>query len=427
MIPVVRHGGEEARAFIEKFRARSEEKNQSVDEAVREILENVRTRGDEAVSAYTQKFDGVCPEKTEISRAEMETLSKTCDPAFLAALKEAAGNIRDFHARQKQQSWCEMRPDGVCMGQRVRGLKRVGIYVPGGTAAYPSSVLMNAIPAKIAGVEEIIMVTPPGKAGRPNPDILAAALEAGVDRVFLIGGAQGVAALAYGTETVPRVDKIVGPGNLYVATAKRLLYGTVDIDMVAGPSEILIVADDSANPRFLAADLMSQAEHDRMASAVLLTTSEQIADETVRELYEQIKTLSRKEIIESSLDHFGAVILCDSEAEAVEFANALAPEHLELCVKAPFDYLGRIDNAGSVFLGHYSPEPLGDYYAGPNHVLPTGGTARFFSPLSVDSFLKKSSFLYYTKEALSPAAQKIVTLAEAEGLTAHANSIKVRQ
>ena len=357
----------------------------------------------------------------------METLSKTCDPAFLAALKEAAGNIRDFHARQKQQSWCEMRPDGVCMGQRVRGLKRVGIYVPGGTAAYPSSVLMNAIPAKIAGVEEIIMVTPPGKAGRPNPDILAAALEAGVDRVFLIGGAQGVAALAYGTETVPRVDKIVGPGNLYVATAKRLLYGTVDIDMVAGPSEILIVADDSANPRFLAADLMSQAEHDRMASAVLLTTSAQIADETVRELYEQIKTLSRKEIIESSLDHFGAVILCDSEAEAVEFANALAPEHLELCVKAPFDYLGRIDNAGSVFLGHYSPEPLGDYYAGPNHVLPTGGTARFFSPLSVDSFLKKSSFLYYTKEALSPAAQKIVTLAEAEGLTAHANSIKVRQ
>ena len=252
-------------------------------------------------------------------------------------------------------------------------------------------------------------------------------MEAGVDRVFLIGGAQGVAALAYGTETVPRVDKIVGPGNLYVATAKRLLYGTVDIDMVAGPSEILIVADDSANPRFLAADLMSQAEHDRMASAVLLTTSAQIADETVRELYEQIKTLSRKEIIESSLDHFGAVILCDSEAEAVEFANALAPEHLELCVKAPFDYLGRIDNAGSVFLGHYSPEPLGDYYAGPNHVLPTGGTARFFSPLSVDSFLKKSSFLYYTKEALSPAAQKIVTLAEAEGLTAHANSIKVRQ
>jgi histidinol dehydrogenase len=286
---------------------------------------------------------------------------------------------------------------------------------------------MNAIPAHIAGVEEIIMMTPPGKGGKPNPAIMAAALEAGVSRVFLVGGAQAIAALAYGTETIPKVDKIVGPGNIYVATAKRQLYGIVDIDMIAGPSEILIVADESANPRFLAADLMSQAEHDPMASAILLTTSEKIADETVKELYEQIKTLSRKEIIEQSLDHFGAVIICKDLGEAVDFANELAPEHLELCAKNPMEYLGSLDNVGSVFLGNYSPEPLGDYFAGPNHVLPTSGTARFFSPLSVDSFIKKSSFIYYTKDALEPVCDEIITLAKTEGLTAHANSIEVRK
>lgn len=427
MIQIVRHGGDSAREFIRKFRARSDDKGKKVDGAVAEILQNVKENGDAAVREYTLRFDGAIPASIEVSRAEMETLARACDPAFLSALKKAAANISDFHARQKQQSWCEPRADGVLMGQRIRGLHRVGIYVPGGTAAYPSSVLMNAIPAKIAGVEEIIMATPPAKGGKPNPDIMAAALAAGVDRVFLVGGAQGVAALAYGTETIPKVDKIVGPGNIYVATAKRQLYGTVDIDMVAGPSEILIVADETANPRFLAADLMSQAEHDRMASAILLTTSEAVADAAVKELYTQMETLARKDIIQESLDHYGAVILCSSMEEAVEFANELAPEHLELCVANPMEYLGRIDNAGSVFLGNYSPEPLGDYFAGPNHVLPTSGTARFFSPLSVDSFLKKSSFIYYTKDALAPVAQDIIQLADTEGLTAHANSIQVRR
>ena len=312
------------------------------------------------------------------------------------------------------------------MGQRVRGLHRVGIYVPGGTAAYPSSVLMNAIPAKIAEVGEIIMVTPPAKGGKPNPDIMAAALAAGVDRVFLMGGAQAVAALAYGTETVPKVDKIVGPGNIFVATAKKHLYGTVDIDMIAGPSEILIVADETAKPAYLAADLMSQAEHDRMASAILITTSEKLAQETVAQLQEQMQRLSRREIIEESLTNFGAVIVCETMEEAVEFANDLAPEHLEVCCANPMEYVGRLDNAGSVFLGNYSPEPLGDYFAGPNHVLPTSGTARFFSPLSVDSFVKKSSFIYYTQPALQAASEDIIRLAETEGLTAHANSIRVR-
>ena len=312
------------------------------------------------------------------------------------------------------------------MGQRIRGLKRVGIYVPGGTAAYPSSVLMNAVPAKIAGVEEIIMCTPPQKDGTPNPNIIAAAKVAGVDRIFLMGGAQAVAALAYGTESVPKVDKIVGPGNIFVATAKKLLYGTVDIDMIAGPSEILIIADKSANPKFLAADLMSQAEHDRLASAILLTDCEELAKETETELEKQMTALSRKDIILSSVDNFGAVIVCSDMSQAIEFANELAPEHLEVCCENPMEYVGKLDNAGSVFLGNYSPEPLGDYFAGPNHVLPTSGTARFFSPLSVDSFVKKSSFIYYTEDALRKDAEDVVRFAETEGLTAHANSIKVR-
>ncbi|MCH3971990.1 MAG: histidinol dehydrogenase [Oscillospiraceae bacterium] len=427
MIQVVRQGGNFARDFVKKFRERSDAAGKKVDSAVAEILANVKKDRDAAVKAYTLKFDGAVPENIEVTHEQMEQLTAQCDPKFLSALRHAAENIRDFHARQKQQSWVEPRADGVMMGQRIRGLTRVGLYVPGGTAAYPSSVLMNAIPAKIAGVKDLIMTTPPGKDGKPNPNIMAAALIAGVDRVFLVGGAQAIAALAYGTESIPRVDKIVGPGNIYVATAKRQLYGTVGIDMVAGPSEILIVADETAKPKYLAADLMSQAEHDRMASAVLLTTSETVADETVKEIYKQIKTLSRKEIIEDSLDNFGAVILCESMDEAIEFANDLAPEHLEVCAKAPMEYIGKIDNAGSVFLGNYSPEPLGDYFAGPNHVLPTSGTARFFSPLSVDSFIKKSSFIYYTKDALSPVSDEIIKLAETEGLTAHANSIQVRK
>ena len=426
MIQVVKEGGAFGRKFIEQLKLRSEASNQKVEAAVAEILANVRENGDSAVKKYTQKFDGSVPEKSEITKEEMQELAKSCDPAFLSALEKAADNIREFHQRQKQQSWLTTQENGVMMGQRIRGLSKVGIYVPGGTAAYPSSVLMNAIPAKIAEVGEIVMVTPPAKNGMPNPDIMAAALVAGVDRVFLVGGAQAVAALAYGTESIPKVDKIVGPGNIFVATAKKQLYGVVDIDMIAGPSEILIVADETANPKFLAADLMSQAEHDVLASAILLTTSEKIAEETVKEIYRQVETLSRKEIINQSLDSFGAVILCRDMDEAVDFANELAPEHLEVCAANPMEYIGRLDNAGSVFLGNYSPEPLGDYYAGPNHVLPTSGTARFFSPLSVDSFVKKSSFIYYTKPALQQAQDDIIKLAETEGLTAHANSIKVR-
>lgn len=426
MIQIAKADGVAERKLIEQLKQRSGEIDRTVTAAVTEILQNVRQYGDTSVREYTMKFDGSVPDHPEVSKEDLDASIEQCDSDFIYALYKAAENIRDFHQRQKQQSWLTPKENGVILGQRIRGLKRVGIYVPGGTAAYPSSVLMNAIPAKIAGVEEIVMVTPPRKDGTANPDILAAAKIAGVDRVFLMGGAQAVAALAYGTETVPKVDKIVGPGNIYVATAKKLLYGTVDIDMIAGPSEILIVADETANPKFLAADLMSQAEHDKMASAILLTTSFTVANKTAEELERQMQTLSRKEIILESLDNFGAIIVCNDLDEAVCFANELAPEHLEMAVKNPLEYIGKIDNAGSVFLGHYSPEPLGDYYAGPNHVLPTSGTARFFSPLSVDSFVKKSSFIYYTEDALREAKDDIVKLADTEGLTAHANSIKVR-
>lgn len=426
MIRIAKADGVSERELINQLKARSGEIDRKVTSAVTDILNNVKQNGDDAVREYTLKFDGHIPSKFEISREEIDSSPDKCDRDFILALYKAADNIRDFHARQKQQSWLEPKENGVILGQRIRGLKRVGVYVPGGTAAYPSSVLMNVIPAKIAGVKEIIMVTPPQKDGTANPDILAAAKIAGVDRVFLMGGAQAVAALAYGTQSVPKVDKIVGPGNIFVATAKKLLYGTVDIDMIAGPSEILIVADKSANPKFIAADLMSQAEHDKMASAILLTTSEETANETAKELSRQMQALERRDIIEQSLDDFGAIIVCKDISEAVDFANELAPEHLELAVENPMEYIGRVDNAGSVFLGHYSPEPLGDYFAGPNHVLPTSGTARFFSPLSVDSFIKKSSFIYYTEPALSEAKDDIIKLAETEGLTAHANSIKVR-
>lgn len=426
MLKPIELSGEEGRKVLEQIRLRGEEKDQLVDVRVAKIIEQVKARGDSAVDEYTLQFDGVLPEKRELNRDDMQELAKTCDPEFIAALERAASNIHDFHQRQAQQSWLTTRADGVLMGQRVRGLQRVGIYVPGGTAAYPSSVLMNAIPAKIAQVGEIIMATPPQKDGKPNPNILAAALIAGVDRIFLMGGAQAAAALAYGTQTIPRVDKIVGPGNIYVATAKKQLYGLVDIDMIAGPSEILVLADETANPAYLAADLLSQAEHDVLASAILLTTSLELAQKVAKELEKQTARLERKEIITQSLQNYGALLVCDTMQEAISFANSLAPEHLEVCCENPMEYLGKLDNAGSVFLGNYSPEPLGDYYAGANHVLPTGGTARFFSPLSVDSFLKKSSFIYYTKDALAAAGKDVITLANAEGLTAHANSIQVR-
>ncbi|MGN1329276.1 MAG: histidinol dehydrogenase [Eubacterium sp.] len=413
-------------AVIENLKKRAGETDKKIVDAVTTIINSVKEQGDDAVREFTVRFDGMVPKKTVIEKDELQSYIDQVDEDFRSAVINAKNNIYDFHKRQAQQSWMTTQENGVIMGQRVRGLKRVGIYVPGGTAAYPSSVLMNAIPAKIAGVEEIIMVTPPGKDGNPNPDIMAAAAIAGVDRVFLVGGAQAVAALAYGTEKIPKVDKIVGPGNIFVATAKKLLYGVVDIDMVAGPSEILIVADKTAKPAFLAADLMSQAEHDKMASAILLTTSYDVARATAKEIERQLKYLQRQEIIEQSLNEYGEIIVCENLEQAINFANELAPEHLEMCVEEPLKYIGKIDNAGSVFLGNFSPEPLGDYYAGPNHVLPTSGTARFFSPLSVDSFIKKSSFIYYTEAELRNAKDDIVKLADTEGLTAHANSIKVR-
>ena len=405
---ITKANGKNEYELIKNLKKRSGQTDEKIVEAVTTIINSVKEQGDDAVREFTVRFDGMVPKKTVIEKDELNSYLDEVDDDFKNAIIKAKNNIYDFHLRQAQQSWLTTKENGVIMGQRIRGLHRVGIYVPGGTAAYPSSVLMNAIPAKIAGVKEIIMVTPPGKDGNPNPDIMA------------------VAALAFGTEKIPKVDKIVGPGNIFVATAKKLLYGVVDIDMIAGPSEILIVADKSAKPSFLAADLMSQAEHDVRASAILLTTSMEVARLTAREIDRQIKFLERQEIIEKSLNDYGEIIVCENLDQAIDFANELAPEHLEMCVEEPLKYIGRLDNAGSVFLGNYSPEPLGDYFAGPNHVLPTSGTARFFSPLSVDSFVKKSSFIYYTENELEKAKDDIVKLADTEGLTAHANSIKVR-
>ncbi len=418
--------GSDELEFFRELDKRHGETNKKVTETVSEIIENVRENGDKAVKDYTLKFDGSLPEYYEIPRDVINDALDEADEDYVDALLNAMENIADFHNRQRQQGFINAKENGVIMGQRIRGLERVGLYVPGGTAAYPSSVLMNAIPAKIAGVKEIIMVTPPCKDGTPNKDILTAAAVCGVDRIFMLGGAQAIAALAYGTETIPKVDKIVGPGNIYVATAKKLLFGTVDIDMIAGPSEILVMADDTANPKFVAADLMSQAEHDVMASSILVTTSETLADKVLAEIDRQAENLSRKDIIKKSLENYGAVIITDCRHCAVELANAIAPEHLEVHMENPMELLGSLDNAGSIFLGQYASEPLGDYYAGPNHVLPTSGTARFFSPLGVDSFIKKISYTYYTEEALSEAKKDIVTIAEREGLTAHANAIKVR-
>ena len=426
MIRKIIADGKAEKDFLKEVEKRNGETDKKVSEIVSDIIDNVKEKGDAAVKDYTLKFDGKLPKYYEIPRDVINDALTEADPEFTNALLNAMENITAFHNRQKEQGFIDPHDNGVILGQRVRGLERVGLYVPGGTAAYPSSVLMNAVPAKIAGVKEIIMVTPPMKNGEPNPDILTAAAICGVDRVFMAGGAQAIAALACGTEEIPKVDKIVGPGNIFVATAKKLLYGKVDIDMIAGPSEILIVADETANPKFLAADLMSQAEHDKIASAILITTSEKIADETSAEIERQMQELSRKEIISASIDSYGAIIVADTLDYAIELANDLAPEHLEIQVENPMQYLGRLDNVGSIFMGQYAPEPLGDYFAGPNHVLPTSGTARFFSPLSVNSFTKRSSFIYYTEQALLDAKDDIVCIAEKEGLTAHANAIKVR-
>ncbi len=425
MIGTIYADGSE-KAFLKEVEKRSSEINNDVEKIVKEIIADVKENGDKAVKEYTAKFDCADVQYYRVPDEVINDALTEADPEFVNAMLNCVENITKFHEKQKPNGYVMTEKNGVILGRRVRGLDKVGLYVPGGTAAYPSSVLMNAIPAKIAGVGEIIMVTPPLKDGTPNKDILVAAALCGVDKVFMCGGAQAVAALAYGTEEIPKVSKIVGPGNIFVATAKKLLYGTVDIDMIAGPSEILIIADDTANPKYLAADLMSQAEHDKLASSILITTSERVAKETTEELERQVKLLSREDIIRFSLENYGKIIITDTMEQACELADSLAPEHLEVVAENPLEYIGKLDNVGSLFLGQYSPEPLGDYYAGPNHVLPTSGTARFFSPLSVDSFIKKSSYIYYTEQALREAKDDIILVAEREQLTAHANAIKVR-
>ena len=426
MMTMVTADGQKEYALLEQLAARSGEVDRRVTAAVTEILDTVRADGDAALREYTRRFDGVDAPVRSIPRGQLEALAQKCSRRVYDALCRAAENIRDFHRRQLQQSWLTTREDGTILGQRVRGLDKVGIYVPGGTAAYPSSVLMNAIPARIAGVREIIMVTPPPKNGEYNYDVMAAAYIAGVDRVILCGGAQAVAALAYGTETVPKVDKIVGPGNIYVATAKRKVFGKVGIDMIAGPSEILVLADGTCNPAWVAADLLSQAEHDKLASPVLVTDSRDLAKAVQAELEVQIPQLPRAAIARASVDTNGKIIVTDDMNKAIEAVNIIAPEHLEICVDDPFAVLNSVQNAGSIFLGKNVPEALGDYFAGPNHTLPTSGTARFSSPLGVDDFVKKSSFIYYTREALGEVQGRIANFAEHEGLHAHAKSVTIR-
>ena len=398
----------------------------NVADAVADIIKEVRANGDAALFEYSRKFDKVELSSLEVSKEEIDAAFSKVEPEFVEILKEAKENIYAFHSRQVRNSFLINEKDGVVIGQKVIPIEKVGLYVPGGTAAYPSSVLMNAIPAKIAGCNEIVMVTPPAKDGSVNPAILAAAKVAGVDRIFKVGGAQAVAALAYGTESVPAVDKIVGPGNAYVAEAKKQVFGKVSIDMIAGPSEILVIADKNNNPAYVAADLLSQAEHDKNATAVLVTDSKELADAVSAELERQIPQLSRSEIARVSIDNNGKIIITESIDEAIFVANGLAPEHLEICLDDPFMYLDKIKNAGSVFMGKYCPEALGDYFAGPNHTLPTSGTARFSSPLSVDDFVKKTQFSYYTKEALEKVARKVEFFANQEGLGAHARSAVIR-
>ena len=398
----------------------------SVEEPVREIIAQVRAKGDEALKRYTKEFDGVDITSVEVGQGAIDEGFRMADPMLVDILYRASERVAAFHQHQVRNSFLVNEEDGILMGQKIIPLERVGLYVPGGTAAYPSSVIMNCIPAKLAGVKEIVMVTPPGKDGKIPPNILAAARICGVNRVFRVGGAQAIAALAYGTESVPRVDKIVGPGNQFVAEAKKQVFGKVGIDMVAGPSEILVIADGKCDPRIVAADLLSQAEHDKNASAVLVTDSEALAVAVQAAIEEQLPKLRREEIARASIDTNGKIIVADSLDTAVEIANEIAPEHLEVCVDQPFAYLSRIRNAGSIFLGKYAPEALGDYFAGPNHTLPTSGTARFSSPLSVDDFVKKSSFLYYTRDALAAVGARVVDFARREGLDAHARSVSIR-
>jgi len=406
---------------------RRDAEQHDVSATVRDIINNVKTRGDSAVLEYTERFDGVKLSDMRVSEAEIEAAKESVGAEFLDVLESAAANIRAFHKMQKREGFVIDDAPGIVLGQKITPLGCAGIYVPGGTAPYPSTVLMDAIPAKIAGVSRIIMTTPPGRDGKINDGILAAAGVSGIDEIYKIGGAQAIAALAYGTESIPRVDKIVGPGNIFVATAKKLVYGVVDIDMIAGPSDILIIADSSANPKFVAADMLGQSEHDKLSSSVLVTDSEVIANETAKEIGAQLENLPRKDIAAASIENNGQIILARDVRHAVEIANAIAPEHLEVCTDDPFELLPLIQNAGSIFLGHYTPEALGDYFAGPNHTLPTEGTSRFFSPLSVDDFIKKSSYISYSRDALDSVAQKVETFARREGLDAHANSITIRK
>ena len=396
--------------------------------AVTEVVNDVKENGDQAVLSYTKKVDGcdLTAEQMLVTEEELKEAYNIVEDRFVEIIRKALVNIRDYHEKQKQCSWFDSKPNGTMLGQKVTPLESCGVYVPGGKAAYPSSVLMNIVPAKVAGVEKIVMVTPPGKDGNVNPNTLVAAKEAGADIIYKVGGSQAIAALAYGTETIHQVDKIVGPGNIYVALAKKQVYGNVSIDSIAGPSEIAVLADETANPRYVAADLLSQAEHDELASAILVTTSEAFAKEVEKEIEGFLKELSRAEIIQKSLDQFGYLLVAETMDQAIETVNAIASEHLEVVTANPFDVMTKIRNAGAIFIGEYSSEPLGDYFAGPNHVLPTNGTAKFFSPLSVDDFIKKSSIIYYSKEALEPIHKDIEAFAEAEQLTAHANSIKVR-
>ena len=414
--------------ILENLLKRSPNSYGKFESAVADILANVKSRGDDALFEYTRNFDkaDINPSNIVVTQEEIDEAYSLVDDKLLEVIRKALVNIRDYHEKQKQYSWFDSKPDGTILGQKVTALSRVGVYVPGGKAAYPSSVLMNVMPAKVAGVEQIVMCTPPDKEGKVYPTTLVAAKEAGVDVIYKVGGAQAIAAMAYGTASVPKVDKIVGPGNIYVALAKKAVFGYVSIDSVAGPSEIMVIADETANPRFVAADLLSQAEHDEMASAILVTISEELAKKVSAQIDEFLKELSRSEIISKSLENYGYILVADSIDEAIEVANDIASEHLEIVTKDPFTVMTKIKNAGAIFLGEYSSEPLGDYFAGPNHVLPTNGTAKFFSPLSVDDFIKKSSIISYSREALELIHNDIETFAKAEHLTAHANSIHVR-
>ena len=414
--------------ILENLLKRSPNSYGEFESRVNDIIQNVREKRDEAIFEYTLKFDGatINQDNIRVTEEEIKEAYEQVDPKLLDVIRKALVNIRDYHAKQKQYSWFDSDESGIILGQKVTPLKTVGVYVPGGKAVYPSSVLMNVIPAKVAGVSNIIMTTPCGKDGKVYPSTLVAAKEAGVDAIYKVGGAQAIAALAFGTESIPKVDKIVGPGNIYVALAKKAVFGYVSIDSIAGPSEIMVLADETANPRFVAADLLSQAEHDEMASAILVTTSETLAERVSVEVDKFVEVLSRKDIIRKSLDNYGYILVADTMQDAIDTVNEIASEHLELVTKNPFETMTKIRNAGAIFIGEYSSEPLGDYFAGPNHVLPTNGTAKFFSPLSVDDFIKKSSIISYSREALEPVYKDIVQFAECEKLTAHANSIRVR-